>query len=228
MRRSRSSYGCSFGDKARWPVVAAIGYIALPAALLAMFGMSLLSQLQPLLGKGGFNIPAVETGSQKASGQEGEWRVIPIPGNEGRAAGASAVASRCGGYFRPVLFPQQADTQRDKAPDNIHVFIYAVNCPGRVLANGVELKQIEDKPDMQYNYNMSGDKLRYGQNTITVEYSPLTVTENMLKPEIHIKISYPPAVSARCWETGGWPRLPRGRRASTWRSPMRPSSGRRR
>lgn len=182
-------YACSTADRLRWPAVAMVGYIVLPAFLIATFGMAVLGKFRHLAGTTGQ--PVVISASPSGPGEqttvmEGDLRVIPIP----TAGGAQNTAA-------PSAPPPGQETSAagggatlpEKSPENIHIFIYAVNSPGRVLANGTEIKQIESKENMQYNYNMSSDKLRYGENSIEVEYNPLPQQGSMLKPEIHLKIS---------------------------------------
>lgn len=182
-------YNCSLSDTLRWPAIALVGYIALPALLIATFGVAVLGQFKQFAGTPGqpvvISVTPSETGGQTTV-MEGDLRVIPIP----PAGGAQNIAA-------PSAPPPGQETSAagggatlpEKSPENIHIFIYAVNSPGRVLANGIEIKQIESKENMQYNYNLSGDKLRYGENSIEVEYNPMPQQGTMLKPEIHLKIS---------------------------------------
>lgn len=182
-------YACSTADRLRWPAVALVGYIALPAILIATFGLAIFGQLKHFSGTTGHSV-VISASPSDTGGQnpimEGDLRVIPIPtaGGAQNEAAPSATA--------PVPDTSAAGggtTLPEKSPENIHVFIYAVNSPGRVLANGQEIREIESKENMQYNYNMSGDKLRYGENSIEVEYNPLPQQGAIMKPEIHLKIS---------------------------------------
>ena len=176
------AYGCSTGDVAKVVGVAVLGYVAIPAMILGFFGSLLMKQLPQISG-----IPTTVA-------LPGEPRVIPIPpvpdsapsppaepSAQPTATGTTPAVETGGG--------QPSSPVQEKAPEHLHVFIYAVNCPGSVRANGVEIQKIEDKPDMQYNYNMSGEKLRHGKNSITVDYAPMKVGGSYLEPKIKIRIS---------------------------------------
>jgi len=89
---------------------------------------------------------------------------------------------------------QLADQYADRNPGgqyagNIMEVIYAVNCRGTVRGNGEDLQVLEEKPDMQYNYNMGGEKLRHGRNTVTIDYTPLVDAGRSMKPKLKVRIS---------------------------------------
>jgi hypothetical protein len=69
---------------------------------------------------------------------------------------------------------QSSPAKQEEYPDNIHLFIYAVNYSGTVRANGTTIKDLEGKPDVQYNYNLDGKGLRYGENQLELEYTEIT------------------------------------------------------
>lgn len=157
--------------------------MAIPAVILGFFGSLLMKQLPRI------------SGMPTTVALPGEPRVIPIPPVPGSApppttessapptAAGTTPAVETGGGGQPLSPPQE------KAPEHLHVFIYAVNCPGSVRANGVEIQKIEDKSDMQYNYNLNGEKLRHGRNSITVDYAPMKVGGSYLEPKIKTRIS---------------------------------------
>lgn len=181
------AYGCSTGDTAKVVGVAVLGYVAIPAVILGFFGSLLMKQLPLISG-----IPATIA-------LPGEPRVIPIPpmpGAEPSSPAEPSVAPATPGAApagEPAAEPTgsaiPSSPAQARAPEHLHVFIYAVNCPGSVSANGVEIQKIEDKPDMQYNYNLNGEKLRHGRNSITVDYAPMKVGGSYLEPKIKIRIS---------------------------------------
>uniref|UniRef100_A0A831XM04 Zinc finger/thioredoxin putative domain-containing protein n=1 Tax=Geobacter metallireducens TaxID=28232 RepID=A0A831XM04_GEOME len=181
-------YPCGFGDGARWVGLAALGYVAIPALLLATFGAALHKNLAPLMGAGGpvISLPA----PTNSGGGDGDFRVIPIP-PQGEPSGGIAVAPVEGGSA--PSFPsssQPAEQNQARHPEHIHVFIYSVNYGGKVEANGATIRNLETKPDMQYNYNENGEELSFGPNTITVDYAPVKDPAATMEPRLHLKISY--------------------------------------
>jgi hypothetical protein len=181
-------YSCGFADSARWVGIAALGYVVVPALLLAIFGATLYRSLAPFVGNG---MPSLSIPSKQGeSGSTGDFRVIPIPPAGGAAAEGGTPsgppdASAPAGASQAM--PQQEGARH---PEHIHIFIYAVNYSGTVQANGSSIQELGTKPDMQYNYNMGGEKLVFGRNSITVDYAPLRDAGATMKPRIHLKVSY--------------------------------------
>jgi len=170
-------YSCGTGDKLLWPGVTLAGWVLVPAALFYLAGSSLPGKLG--------NATLVERIAKPTS--EGELRVITFPPTEGIPAGASPPVGGESTSPLPDAVSSPA-TEDEQYPENIHVFIYAVNYTGTVTANGTTIQKLGEKPDMQYNYNLMGKGLRFGQNRIEVDFSEIPVSNSSLR-EIHIKIS---------------------------------------
>lgn len=151
--------------------------ILVPVVLLVVLAVSLAGKLR-------------ETALLKGVTQgapDGEYRVIAFPSSDGAPADSATPA---GGETPSV--PPGAETVQvtddETSPDNIHIFIYAVNYSGTVTANGTVIQKLGEKPDMQYNYNLMGKGLRYGQNRVEVDFSEIQGPNSSLL-EIHVKIS---------------------------------------
>jgi hypothetical protein len=181
-------YPCGFGDSARWVGLAVLGYVAIPALLLATFGAALYKNLSPLMGGG---VPTISLPASTGSGSgNGDFRVIPIP-SQGEPSGSISVSPVESGSS--PSFPsssQPGEQNQAHHPEHIHLFIYSVNNGGKVEANGVTIKELGTEPNMQYNYNENGEKLLFGRNTIAVNYEPIKNSATNLDPRIHLKISY--------------------------------------
>lgn len=170
-------YSCGTGDKLLWPGIALAGWVLVPTSLVLTLGAYLPAKLGQA---------TLVEGITKSTG-EGELRVITFPPTDGAL---TATPSPVGGETRstiPDALSSQA-TENEQYPENIHIFIYAVNYSGTVTANGTTIQKLGEKPDMQYNYNLMGKGLRYGQNRIEVDFSEIPVPNSSLR-EIHVKIS---------------------------------------
>lgn len=181
-------YPCGFGDSARWVGLAVLGYVAVPAILLATFGAALYKNLSPLMGGG---VPAITLPATAGSGSgDGDFRVIPVP-TQGEPSGSISVSPVESGSS--PSFPsssQPAEQNQARHPEHIHVFIYSVNYGGKVEANGSTVKELGTEPNMQYNYNENGEELVFGRNSITVNYEPVKDPAATMEPRLHLKISY--------------------------------------
>jgi len=183
------AYDCGISDRVKWPALALLGYLILPVLLVSVLGVSLLAPLGQLTSKqGGTLIPAVsalqaDSAPQADSGAEG-YRVITFP--EKAAPAPEAPAAQPGlpsATGTPV--PQGVEGEE---PADLSIFIYAVNYTGSVKANGTVIRELEGKPDMQYNYNMGGRSLRYGANQIEVDFAELPSHQQSLLG-VHMKVS---------------------------------------
>jgi hypothetical protein len=184
------AYSCSTGDYARVLGLAALGYVVVPAVLAGVFGTALYRQLQPFVTGGShISLPMGASAPAPAGGEvtDDGYRVIPIPG-------APAGPAVDGGTSSPpaveTATPGPSTTEQQAHPEHIHVFIYAVNYTGTVRANGSDIQELGNKPDMQYNYNLNGEKLVYGRNSITVDFAPLQHPDATMSPRLHLKFSY--------------------------------------
>jgi len=189
-------FPCGTSDKLTWPGIALAGFVIVPLALVSFVGFSLFGSLSKLVPTGTTvtvqkSPPANVIGSSDNQG----LRVItfPQPGAAGTPAqstdpvGGSAVPSPESSTpaSTGTQFPQSVS---DEYPKDIHVFIYAVNYTGTVRANGTPVRELEGKPDMQYNYNTDGRGLRYGQNQIEIDYSEIPSPPSTML-QIHLKVS---------------------------------------
>lgn len=162
-------------SRSKTPLIVAACII--PVVLLVVLAVSLSGKLRET---------ALLKGSTQ-SAQDGEFRVIDFP----PAADAPADTANPAGGETPSASPGVETvpaTADEPSPDNVHIFIYAVNYSGTVTANGSTIQNLGEKPDMQYNYNLMGKGLRYGLNRIEVDFSEIQVPNSSLL-EIHIKIS---------------------------------------
>lgn len=181
-------YSCGFGDGARWVGLAALGYIAVPALLMATFGTALYKNLAPLSAGGG---PIISLSAPAGfGGNDGDLRVIPIPSPGEQAGDAAGSSAETGTPTTMPSSPPGEEQKRARHPEHIHVFIYSVNNGGKVEANGATIKELGTEPNMQYNYNENGEELVFGHNSITVDYEPIRSEATSLEPRIHLKISY--------------------------------------
>lgn len=182
-------YPCGLGDQFKWPGVALLGYVVVPVALVSVVGLSVLGPLAQMATREGITIQGAPSVEQAEMNDEG-LRVITFPNQTG--APAPAAGESAGGQASPVpSAPEPGQLPLpgggEERPENLSIFIYAVNYTGTIKVNGVVLREMEGKPEMQYNYNLFGDKLRYGQNLIEVDYNELPTHSDLLR--IKIKIS---------------------------------------
>jgi len=178
-------YSCGTVDLLKWPATALAGYIIVPAAVILLVGGAAMGKLRQL-STGDITIYPPGTAAPAGSTDSQGYRVIDFPRKD---AGIQPEATAGAG-----LSSQPGDTMQStpgatgETPENIHIFIYAANYTGTVRANGTSLKEIEGKPDVQYNYNLGGEGLRYGENRIDLDYSEVPAHQGSLL-EVHIRIS---------------------------------------
>lgn len=180
-------FPCGTIDLLKWPAVALLGLVAVPLALVSFVGFSMFGKLSSLAPPGTAIVIKGAPLTGTSTDQQG-LRVITFPQNDG--SGSDPTATDPAGGVSPSL---PADSQspfagREEYPENIHIFIYAVNYTGTVRANGTMIKEMEGKPDMQYNYNMNGEGLRYGQNRIEIDYAEIPNPPSTML-EVHLKVS---------------------------------------
>ena len=175
-------YSCSTGDLLKWPAVALAGFIIVPTLTLLLVGGAIMGKVRQLSASG-VTISGPSGPAPAGSGDTG-YRVIDFPRQEPPAAtgGTTSPSPPAGGA------PQPQPGAREETPDNIHVFIYAVNYTGTVRANGAPLKELEGKPEMQYSYNLGGTGLKYGENRIDLDFSELPAHQSSLL-ELHLRIA---------------------------------------
>jgi len=183
-------FSCGTGDILKWPTVALLGFVIVPLALVSFLGFSLSGKLADFAPHGTTiafkGSPAKGTDTNRQG-----LRVINFPQKD--VPGLPAPTADPAGGSAPSAAPPPSGLQtqpasREEYPDNIHVFVYAVNYTGTIRANGTTIKELEGKPDTQYSYNMNGNGLRYGQNQIEIDYAELpTPPSTML--EVHLKVS---------------------------------------
>jgi len=178
-------YSCGSGDLVKWPATALAGYILLPTILLLLLGSAVKEKFNQLSAAGvSITLPGAASPTGSSDGQG--YRVIDFPAN----LPAQSPAASPDGSQPPeaAATGQSQPAKTDETPENIHVFIYSVNYTGSVRANDVTLKEIEGKPEVQYNYNLGGTGLRYGENRIDLDYSELPAHSDSLL-QVHIRIS---------------------------------------
>lgn len=183
-------FSCGTADKLRWPAVSLAGFIIAPLALVSLVGFSLFSTFAKFVPAG---TTFVQEGApvNRAGSDDGGLRVITFPQQGGSGTPIAASADPAYPSASPSVPGSDSPTPSsggEEYPGNVHVFIYAVNYTGAVRANGTTIKEMEGKPDMQYNYNMDGRGLRYGQNQIEVEYAELPNPPSTML-EVHLKVS---------------------------------------
>ena len=188
-------FSCGAADLFKWPGAALAGYVIVPAVLISVAGFSLfgkLSQFKPV-GGGTFSMqPSAQPDTQGVVTDSSGLRVITFPQKEG--TGASTDPAGAAATIPTESSPsaqtgsQSLFSSREEYPKDIHIFIYAVNYTGTIMANGTTIKEMEGKPDMQYNYNMDGKGLRYGQNQIDIDYAELPNPPSTML-EVHLKVS---------------------------------------
>lgn len=179
-------YSCGTVDLLKWPGVALAGYIIVPAAVLLLVGGAALGKLKQLQA-GGITISPPAASAPAGSTDNQGYRVIDFP-RKGSPTEPGAATGTDQQGMQPSSPPQSAPVAAGETPDNIHVFIYSANYTGTVRANGAPLKEIEGKPDVQYNYNLGGDGLKYGENRIDLDYAEVPAHQGSLL-EVHIRIS---------------------------------------
>jgi len=179
-------YSCGTADLLKWPATALAGYIIVPAAVILLVGGAAMEKFRQLQA-GGITISSPGTPAPAGSTDSQGYRVIDFPrkdagGQPDATAGAGQQATQPGATL------QSTPVAAEETPDNIHVFIYAANYSGTVRANGTTLKEMEGKPDVQYNYNLGGTGLKYGENRIDLDYAEVPAHQGSLL-EVHIRIS---------------------------------------
>lgn len=181
-------FACAVGDKIKWPALALLGYVAVPVVLVTLLGVSIMGPLAQLASREGVTLesPAAPSGPAADSADQG-LRVITFPAPQESGAPSPGAESSLGAATSPTSQSPVGAPGAQERPENIHIFIYAVNYTGTIRANGETLREMEGKPEMQYNYNLMGDKLRYGENRIEVNYAELPSHSDLLR--IQIKIS---------------------------------------
>jgi len=182
-------FPCSLGDQLKWPGVALLGYVVVPAALISVIGLSVLGPMAKMASREGVTLQASAPGQTAGPADQG-LRVITFPQQQSAPTPVTAeqpVDSAAPPEQTSSGEAQPFNTAGEESPENVHVFIYAVNYTGTIKANGKVLQEMEGKPEMQYNYNMSGRELRYGQNLIEVEYAELpSHSESLLKVKMEV------------------------------------------
>jgi hypothetical protein len=176
-------YSCGTGDLLKWPAVALAGYVIVPALTLLLIGGTVLSKFRQL-STGAATVTRPGAPAPAGGTDSTGYRVIDFPRQETPAAAGSD--SSQGGQAAGAPQPQPVAT--DETPQNIHIFIYSVNYTGAVRANGTTLKELEGKPEVQYNYNIGGSGLKYGENSIDLDFSELPNHQSSLL-EVHLRIS---------------------------------------
>jgi len=183
-------FPCGTVDILRWPAVALAGFIVVPLALVSFLGLSLFGKLQNFVPPG-TAIVSKDAPTRGADTNQQGLRVITFPQKDGQGLPATSpdpAGESAPSATSPPTGSQAPPASQEEYPDNIHLFIYAVNYTGTIRANGTTIKEMEGKPDMQYNYNMSGKGLRYGQNLIEIDYAELPNPPSTLLA-VHLKVS---------------------------------------
>lgn len=184
-------FSCGVADKLRWPAVSLAGFVIVPLAVVSIVGFSFFSSLAKFAPAGTAIVQQQRAPLPAGSGANQGLRVITFPQQGSPDSPVAPVVDSTASPAVPSL-PQSSfpapPSGSEEYPDKVHVFIYAVNYTGTIRANGTTIKEMEGKPDMQYNYNMDGKGLRYGQNQIEVEYAELPNPPSTLLG-IHVKIS---------------------------------------
>lgn len=166
-------YSCGTADRLKWPGVALAGYLIMALSLFFAFKALLPLDVWKFRNnpRNGGTLPVLTLPPQDR---------VP-PAGSGGTPGGSAVPAE-------TVPAPSAGSESDGYPENVHVFIYAVNYTGKVRANGTVIRELEGKPDMQYSYNQDGRGLRYGRNEIRIDFSRLPDPPSSLL-EIHVRIS---------------------------------------
>jgi predicted Zn finger-like uncharacterized protein len=183
-------FSCGAADKLRWPAVSLAGFIIVPLVLVSLVGFSLFSMLAKFAPAGTTFVQKSTPANTVDSNNQG-LRVITFPQQGGSGTPMAASTDPASPPVSPTTSGSDSPTPfsgSEEYPENIHVFIYAVNYTGTVRANGTTIKEMEGKPDMQYSYNMNGRGLRYGQNQIEVDYAELPNPPSTML-EVHLKVS---------------------------------------
>lgn len=183
-------FSCGTVDILRWPAVGLLGFVIVPLALVSFLGFSLFGKLANFAPPGTAIVLKGAPAQGTDTNQQG-LRVITFPQKDDSAVTATttdpAGATGTSATSSPTD-PQAPSASQEEYPENIHVFIYAVNYTGTIKANGTTIKEMEGKPDMQYNYNMNGNGLRYGQNQIDIDYAELPSPPSTMLA-VHLKVS---------------------------------------
>jgi hypothetical protein len=179
-------YSCGTGDLLKWPGIALLGYILVPVAIFTLVGSTALVKFRELA-QGGVTVTAKSDVTSGAIVNDQGYRVINFP-PIGQGAAPTTGTESSTPPLQPSVTSQSPTTGGEESLSNVHIFIYAVNYTGTVRANGTIIKELEGKPDMQYNYNMNGNGLRYGQNQIEIDYGELPNPPSTML-EIHLKVS---------------------------------------
>jgi hypothetical protein len=177
-------FSCGTADILKWPAVGLLGFIVVPLALVSFLGFSLVGKLTDFAPGTAIVLKSAPAKDTDTSGQG--LRVITFPPKN--SPGLPSTATEPAQGSAPPVGSLVQSAGREETPDNIHVFIYAVNYTGTIRANGTTIKEMEGKPDMQYNYNMGGNGLRYGQNQIEIDFAELPNPPSTML-ELHLKVS---------------------------------------
>ena len=187
-------FSCGTKDTLTWPGIALAGYLIVPAVLISVVGFSIFGKLSQFKQAGG-TIITLEQPSHNSVSDSSGMRVINFPQKD--ASGTPSTAMNPADAAATTL-PESSSagqtssqsplSSSEEYPKDIHIFIYAVNYTGAIRANGTTIKEMEGKPDMQYNYNMGGKGLRYGQNQIEIDYAEIPNPPSTML-EVHLKVS---------------------------------------
>lgn len=178
-------YPCGTGDLIRWPAIALAGFIIVPTTLALLVGGAAMGKLRQLSASGVTISTPGTTAPAERSDSRG-YRVIDFPRKDAATPSALSGGNPPATQSGATLQPQAVATE--ETPENIHLFIYAVNYSGTVRANGTAIKELEGKPEVQYSYNLGGTGLKYGDNRIDLDFSELPSHQASLL-EVHIKVS---------------------------------------
>ena len=174
-------YSCGTRDKLTWPGIALAGWVIVPVILISFVGVSLFGGLSRM----------APCGIVKESTDNQGLRVITFPNGGGSVTAPASPAvgdAQESGPSPTTEGPSVPLSDSEQTPESIHVFIYAVNYTGTVRVNGTTIRELEGKPDMQFNYNQDGKGLRYGHNQIEVDFSEIPNPPSTLLG-VHLKIS---------------------------------------
>lgn len=183
-------FSCGTVDILKWPAVGLLGFVIVPLALVSVLGVSHFGKLKDFATPGTTITLKGMAPTGTTAGRNG-LRVINFPPKDGASPPPATTTDPAGGTAPSATEPTSTNfpsASREEYPENIHIFVYAVNYTGTVRANGTTIKEMEGKPDMQYSYNMGGKGLRYGQNQIEIDYAELPSPPSTML-EVHLKVS---------------------------------------
>lgn len=183
-------FSCGTTDILKWPAVSLAGFVIVPLALVSVLGFSMFTKLNALK-PGSVTITQKDPPvTNRSNINDQGLRVITFP-QKSDSNSAPTSSDTTGNSTAPPMSPGGPTPQssgKEAYPDGIHVFIYAVNYTGTIRANGTTIKEMGGKPDMQYNYNMNGEGLRYGQNQIEIDYAEIPNPPSSMLG-VHLKVS---------------------------------------